>query len=127
MAKPQILLPDVGAHNADLAKTRDRIVQGGSYRDLSTVCVIPSRGGRSLYPRVVQAWLNLMPPANQKFMRMFVTDMEVGDAYSSAVEIILGHPELSTWQYLLCMEDDNAPPPDGLLRLYEVDQAAGRL
>ena len=52
-------------------------------------------------------------------MRMFVTDMEVGDAYSSAVETILGHPELSTWQYLLCMEDDNAPPPDGLLRLYE--------
>ena len=117
--KPQILLPDVGVHHRDLAATRDRVIRGASYRDLSTVCVIPSRGGRSLYPRVVQAWLNMQAPMNQKFMRMFITDMEVGEAYSAAIETILANPELSTWQYVLCCEDDNAPPPDGLLKLYE--------
>jgi hypothetical protein len=49
--------------------------------------------------------------------------MEVGDAYSSAVEMILAHPELSTWKYLLTLEDDNLPPADGLLKLYESIEA----
>ena len=39
--KPQIILPDVGAHNRDLERTRTRLLKGQSYRDLSTVCVIP--------------------------------------------------------------------------------------
>ncbi len=28
-------------------------------------------------------------------------------------------PELSTWKYILTIEEDNIPPPDGLLKLYE--------
>lgn len=45
--------------------------------------------------------------------------MEVGDAYNTAVELILNHPELSTWKYMLTLEEDNMPPPDGLLKLLE--------
>jgi hypothetical protein len=45
--------------------------------------------------------------------------MEVGDAYNSAIELILNHPELSKWKYVLTLEEDNLPPPDGLLKLYE--------
>jgi len=117
--KPQIIMPEVGIHNADLESARTRLIQGDSYRDCSTVCIIPTRGGRSLHPRVVQSWFNLMPPMNQKFARLFATGMEVGDAYSQTLEQILANPELSKWKYLLTMEDDNLPPPDGLLRLLE--------
>ena len=120
MAKPQILLPDLGVHNRDLGAARSRLIKGQSYRDLSTVCVIPLHPKRDgVHPRVVQAWMNLMAPMNQKFTRLFLTNMEVGDAYTAAVETILAHPELSTWKYLLTLEDDNLPPADGLLKLYE--------
>jgi hypothetical protein len=45
--------------------------------------------------------------------------MEVGDAYSTAIEQILVHPTLKDWEYVLCIESDNAPPSDGVLRLVE--------
>jgi hypothetical protein len=45
--------------------------------------------------------------------------MEVGDAYNAAVEAILAHEQLSKFKYLLTLEEDNLPPPDGLLKLYE--------
>lgn len=105
------------APNADITQVRDRLIRGNSYRDLSTVCVIPTRG--LIAAKVVQAWLSLATPMNQKFTRFFMEKLEVGDAYNQAIETILAHPELSKWKYLLTLEDDNAPPPDGLLRLYE--------
>jgi hypothetical protein len=61
----------------------------------------------------------LMLPMNQRVIRMFVEGMEVGDAYNHAVTTILSHPELSKWKYMVSLEEDNLPPPDGLLRLYE--------
>lgn len=107
----------IGSHNADLERARGRLLRGNTYRDLSTVCIIPTRG---LIPaKVVQSWLALMSPMNQKFMRIFVEKMEVGDAYNAGIELILGNPELSTWKYVLTLEEDNCPPPDGLLKLYE--------
>jgi hypothetical protein len=33
--------------------------------------------------------------------------------------MILDNPQLSQFKYLLTVEDDNIPPPDGLLKLYE--------
>jgi hypothetical protein len=45
--------------------------------------------------------------------------MEVGDAYSNAIQEVLNHPELSQWEYILTVETDNAPPPDGLVKLIE--------
>ena len=30
---------------------------------------------------------------------------------------MLSHPDLSTWEWILCVEQDNAAPPDGLLKL----------
>ena len=107
----------IGSHNADIERARGRLLRGNTYRDLSTVCIIPTRG---LIPaKVVQSWLALMSPMNQKFMRIFVEKMEVGDAYNAGIELILGNPELSTWKYVLTLEEDNCPPPDGLLKLYE--------
>jgi hypothetical protein len=64
--------------------------------------------------------MGLIRPMNQKIVGpIFIRGYEVGQAYNMAVEMILGNPELSTWKYMLTIEEDNLPPPDGLLKLYE--------
>lgn len=117
--KSQIILSDIqlGRHNADFAGAQDRLIKGNTYKDVSTVIVIPTRG--KIPAKVVQNWMGLMTPMNQKTIRLFIEGMEVGDAYNRAVETILSHPELSHWKYMLTLEEDNMPPPDGLLKLYE--------
>jgi len=116
--KPQIVMENwQGRHNDDPEQSRERLLDGKTYRDLSTILVVPTRG--TIAARVVQCWMNLMPPMNQRFMRMFLIGMEVGEAYNAAVETILAHPELSKWKYMVTLEDDNMPPPDGLINLYK--------
>lgn len=120
MGEPRIIIgsdTQEGLQNRAFQRTKERLKTGKQYRDLSTICVIPSRG--SVPVRVVEAWQNLMTPMNNRFIRMFVTGMEVGEAYQVALESILQHPDLSKWKFLLTLEDDNLPPPDGLLKLYE--------
>jgi len=115
--KPQIVTENLqGFHNTN-PETMDRLVRGNSYRDISTVCVVPTRG--VITAKVVQSWMGLMSPMNQKFTRIFMIGMEVGEAYTSAIQLILSNPELSKWKYLLTLEEDNMPPPDGLLKLFE--------
>ena len=108
---------DVGFHNEHARAARSRLKAGKAYRDISTVIIVPTRG--MIPARAVENWMGLMTPMNQKVVRLFVSGMEVGAAYQSAIETILAHPELSKWQYVLTLEDDNLPPPDGLLKLYE--------
>lgn len=122
MASPQIIMPEAGRHNADLANARARLTKSRSYRDLSTVILCPTRG--RLYPRVVSSWMAMMRPMNQKCIGpIFLQGMEVGEAYNAGVEMVLNSPELSTWPYILTLEEDNMPPADGLLRLYESIEA----
>lgn len=118
--KPTVVVENVnlGLHNADLAATIERLNKGKTYQDLSTVIVCPTRG--MIPDRVVQAWMQLMRPMNQKVIGpIFFRGYEVGEAYNMAVEFILSNPELSKWKYMLTIEEDNLPPPDGLLKLYE--------
>lgn len=114
--KPQIIVQDTaGFHNSQ--ESQNRILTGNTYKDCSTICIIPTRG--MIHAKVVQSWMNMMSPMNQKFIRFFAIGMEVGDAYNTTIENILAHPELSKWKFILTLEDDNMPPPDGLLKLYE--------
>lgn len=116
--KPQIIVGnDVGAHNADLEAATRRLKSGRQYTDLSTICVIPTRG--MIPVKVVESWWGLQTPMNNKFMRLVIKGMEVADAYNSAVRLVLDHPELSKWRYILTLEEDNLPPWDGLLKLLE--------
>jgi hypothetical protein len=119
--KPEIIVPyEPGQQNADLAKANQRLSASGSYKDLSTVIVTPTRGGRSLCPRFVGSLLSLMRPMNQKcFGPVFMSGMEVGKAFNSAIEMILSHPELNKFKFLMTIEDDNIVPPDCMLKLYE--------
>lgn len=119
MTKPQIIIDSDlgGVHNKDIKKTQDRLKKSQSYKDLSTIIVIPTRS--HIHGRVVQCWMNLLMPMNQKVTKMFMIGLEIGEAYNLAVEQILAHPELSKWKYMMTLESDNMPPPDALLKLYE--------
>lgn len=117
VTEPQFISSFEGINNADLKRAQDRLKKAKAYKDVSTVCVIPTRGQVSF--RVVESWLNLQSPMNQKFVRLGIQGVEVGDAYEKAVEIILNHPQLKDFKYMLTLEEDNIPPPDGLLKLYE--------
>ena len=116
--KPQIIIDQgyAGFHNTD-PKTKERLERVRAYEDLSTICIVPTRG--VIPAKVVQNWMGMMTPMNQKFTRIMMIGMEVGEAYTQAIEMILAHPELSKWKYILTLEEDNMPPPDGLLKLYE--------
>jgi hypothetical protein len=124
MSEPQVIIGgEPGFNHKSLKKAADRIKEGKGYRDLSTVCVVPTRG--VIDAVVVERWMGLMTPMNQRFVRIFIRGMEVGDAYNKAVEIILGNPGLADFKYMLTLEEDNTPPPDGLLKLYEsIDEYA---
>lgn len=116
--KPQIVSSyDSGIHNADLSATLNRLSREGAYKDLSTIIIIPAFG--SVPTKAVAAWWNLLTPPNQKIAKFFAIGMEVGQAYSSTIEGILGHPDLKEYKYILTMEHDNVPPSDGLLKLLE--------
>lgn len=97
----------------------DRIehIPGSTFRDVSTVVIIPTRG--MIHHRVVQAWQNLIAPMNQKRAIFFASGHEVGVAYDSMIERILADPHLSQWKYVLTLEDDNLPQPDAHIRLLE--------
>lgn len=112
--------PSAGRHNSQLDVSRDRLIKGGTYKNQRVIMVVPTRG--VIPAKVVQSWMNLMTPMNQPFLRVFVEKMEVGEAYTTAIENILAHPELSKWEYVLTLEEDNIPPPDGILKLIETMQ-----
>jgi hypothetical protein len=115
--KPQIVIESNSGFHNNNPDTIDRLQVGRAYEDVSTVCIVPSRG--MISAKVVQNWMSLMSPMNQKFIRIFMLGMEVGEAYSSTIDMIVNHPELSNWKYVLTLEDDNMPPPDGLIKLIE--------
>ena len=119
MVEPKIIIPDgSGFHNQDLERSNARLKKSGSYRDLSTIIICPTRG--MIPATVVGSWLQIIRPMNQKVVGpIFIQGMEVGEAYCAALDMILANPELVTFKYLLTIEEDNMPPPDGLMKLYE--------
>jgi hypothetical protein len=116
---------------------RVELIEGSTYKDSSTVIVIPTRGKYKMVvkdekgaekdvvveglidKRVVSAWQALISPMNQKRAMLFTSGHEVGQAYDAMIQTILAHPELKNWKYVMTLEDDNIPPPDAQLRLLE--------
>lgn len=120
--EPQILSSyDPGRHSIDLEKTVSRLDRGAAYKDQSTIIVVPALG--SIPTKAVASWWNLYTPPNQKVAKIFAVGMEVGAAYSNTIEAILSNDDLKNWRYLLCLEHDNVPPPDGLVKLLETAEA----
>lgn len=116
--KPQIVTEvDTGYHNNNLELANGRILKGGTWKKARVVVVIPA--GQMISSKVALSHWNLIFPPNQPVHRMLVQGCEVGDAYNRAIDAILSNPELSQWEYLLTIEHDNVPPPDGLVKLIE--------
>jgi hypothetical protein len=83
--------------------------------------IVPAGG--SIPAKVVQSWLSMYVPPNNKFVRIFALGMEVGEAYSQTIENILAHPELSKFKYILTVEHDNYGQPDCIVKLLEQMEA----
>lgn len=106
---------DPGIHNADLELTRGRLIEGATWKKQRIIKLTPSSA--MIPARVALSHECLIFPPNQGVHKMLATGHEVGIAYSVAIEQIVAHPELSQWEFLLTVEADNCPPPDGVLRL----------
>lgn len=106
-----------GAHSADPNGTRARLSRGASWKRQRVIVILPAAD--TIASRVALSHWNLCFPPNNGVVRMLALGQEVGQAYSSAIEAILADPNLSTWEYVLTLEHDNTPPPDGLLRILE--------
>lgn len=92
-------------------------IPGSTYKNSSTVIIIPS--ARPVPHKVIQSWLGLLAPMNQKRAILFTTGNEVGAGYNAMIAEILKNPELQKWKYVMTLEDDNIPPPDAHIRLLE--------
>jgi len=117
--EPRILIGDaVGKNNANLEESIRRVEKSNMYKDNSTIIVCPTRG---LFPtRVVQSWMKLQRPMNQTVVGpIFAESMKVDVAYETLIEYILSNDYLSKFKYVLTIEEDNLPPTDGLVKLYE--------
>ena len=106
-----------GWHNGEFEQGRSRVLESGSWKRQRIVMVIPA--GNAIPSKVALALMNLSLPPNNPVMRVLAIGMEVGEAYSAAVEGILAEPALADWEFLLTVEHDNLPRPNSLLRLLE--------
>lgn len=110
----KIVLEDwEGRHN--LHDSAKRVAEEGLYKDSSMICIVPTRG--MISAKVTQNWMGMFTPMNQKFTRMFMIGMEVGQAYNRCIEAILANEELSKWKFIVTLEEDNLPPPDGFCKI----------
>jgi len=114
--KPQLVSQDFGGlHSANMGLTSARLLKGASWKRQRIIVIIPAA---ALIPaKAALSHWNLAFPPNNGVFRLLAQGMEVGDAYSTAIEQILAHPELSTWEYILTLEQDNLPPMDGVISL----------
>ena len=119
--KPEIVSLDYGRHNMALETSSSRILQGGSWKKQRMIVLLPAADTMST--KVALSHWNLIFAPNNAVYRMLCLGMEVGDAYSTAIEQILAHPDLSQWEFILTIESDNVPPQDGVIRLLETMEA----
>lgn len=114
--KPQLIMQDLGGlRNENLEGSTAYLQQGGSWKRQRVIVILPAD---TLMPaKVALSHWNLIFPPNNGMVRILAQGMEVGDAYSTAIEQILANPVLREWEFILTVEHDNAPPQDGLIKL----------
>lgn len=111
-------LVDASAFDKMIGFEKIEGLHGSTYKDSSTVIIVPTRG-TGIHYKFMQAFQGLMAPMNTKRAVLYAVGFEVGDAFNTMIKNILNHPELSKWKYVLSVEDDNLPMPDGHIKLIE--------
>lgn len=120
--KPQLVITDFsGGHNQDLNKTTARLMKGNSWKKQRVIVILPAAD--EIPAKVALTHWNLAFPPNNGVVRILAQGMEVGDAYSQAIQGILDHPDLKDWEYILTLEHDNTPPANGVIKLMEEMEA----
>lgn len=115
----ELIIQDFGGKlNGDIEGSRARLIKGGSWKRQRIITILPADA--MIPAKVALSLWNLIYPPNNGVVRILAQGMEVGDAYSSAIEQILAHPELKDWEYVLTVEHDNLPPQDGVIKMLEV-------
>ena len=118
MAKPELVIMDTaGVNNNDLHATNTRLMRGGSWKPQRVIVILPA--AEMIPAKVALSHWNLGFPPNNGVVRILALGQEVGEAYSNAIESVLADPNLSQFEYVLCLEHDNTPPSDGALKLIE--------
>lgn len=120
--EPQIIFASdfEGQHNSGIVQAARRVEASAGYKNLSTIMIVPTRGGNSLSAKWVSSMLSLVKPMNQKLVGpVFFAGMEVGEAYNKAIRMIQQEPKLDSIRFMLTWEDDVCPQPDALMKLYE--------
>lgn len=119
---------------AEVRNSFELMSKGETFKDLSTICIIPIPGVKEhktflnckkckekneyvqstfsgLHPRFVDAYYkHLMKPMNVPFVELIMPGFEVGDAYSTALNMVLNTPDLAKFKYVLTVEYDNIIP-----------------
>jgi len=112
----ELIMQDFGGkHSLDLKATNQRLHKEGSWKRQRIVVILPS--DKMISAKVALSHWNLIFPPNNGVVRILAVGTEVGHAYSEAIDAVLANPELSQWEYILTIESDNMPPPDGVLKL----------
>jgi hypothetical protein len=101
--KTELVGIDSGIRNENIYESTKSIIEGGSWKRQRIVMLIPA--GKSIPTKVYLSHCSLIFPPNNPAHRMAAIGMEVS------------HPDLSTWEYILTIEHDNIPQPDGIVRL----------
>ena len=116
--QPQLVVQSFeGFHNGNPEETTARLIRGASWKRQRIVVIIPA--SEQIAAKVYLSHCNLAFPPNNGVVRILALGQEVGEAYSNAIAGILQDPTLSTWEYILTLEHDNVPPPDGVFKLVE--------
>lgn len=115
--KAEIVTVGGGRHNETLEESTSRILSGASWKRNRIIVLVPA--AHKIDAKVYLSHCSLIFPPNNAVYRMLCLGMEVGQAYSEAIEAVLANPELRDWEYILTLEHDNTPPQDGVLKLIE--------
>ncbi len=114
-------MEQVKAHSVGLGFDHIEHLRGSTYRDVSTVVLIPTRG--MINVRCAQAIHSMIAPMNAPKGLIYCEGDEVGHAYNRMIRTVLDHPVMGGWKYVLTIEDDNLPPMDAHVRLIESIEA----
>lgn len=121
---------DVLERDRKLGFERLDLLEGATFSDTSTLIITPLRSEQGkeekIHRKVVESWERLIGPMNGRRAKFYPVGHEVGHAYNEMIKVIIGHPVLSKYKYVLSAESDNVPPADGHLKLIEtINMKAG--
>ncbi len=112
---PELVSYSFGRHNEWLELSTKRVDESAQWKKQRVVVILPAAG--TISTKVALSHWNLIFPPNNAVVRVLALGQEVGEAYNNAISEVLAHPDLKDWEYILTIEHDNVPPPDGVIKL----------